>query len=1281
MDDVPDQNEIDDADSLASTAASEAEAEYLVNDIHAERRFYVEPDSEDDEGVFITQYLVEWAGYSMDRCSWEPREMFTSEETLDAWEEKKKQIAKGKVKPRFNLKSWEKRMALLEKKTKKRKEDRRRKREQRARQKSLPQAESSRLANSDMIDAHEPEAGIASHRAPRRLSVDSTTSALFVPAETPPPSKTVNRQYLQQIAPPRSATSSTQTPRSEPLGSTTLIAQAETTPGKPNSRLSQLAKRLNVKHKPPARPKSPPQAAKPTLSSFGAGPGTNRAYRENKWSERAPDLSQMELMKPSEFPPRTNIRATTSVVGPSVTSPKSPKAANQAASENSVSLTGPLKAGQTNDKVTTQPQKPVVLAPSSVTAPPESRSSKLGSTISISSPATQSLTNLTQPVDSVDSTISTFSPLGEAPLTNPGRSTSALTAPSSAQANIDTSTGPSASTRTVFPPVVLSGAHAEATSKKPAGPSDSLTALSPAIPTRPCAMANLERPTENRGSQDSRETVRRYDTYRPESAYKPVRANTYRPSELSRRPSPTRWSPPSRRSRSPSPSRPSRSSHRDMGGSYVPRSPSPSHYPLASRTSNSMGLDGNPSNAQAFVPTEPRAGPPAQPSLSMAAQIASMPVRTTWARGCIKIGNYWCNKALGEVLVHMFIGPDKRPLGAFRLCGIRPAVRQCLIFAKNRKTHQVELWFKHICTVREYRRLCESGTENSVRSTGWVEGFSDTNENLFHLAEDLRKDDLVAIHYPEEQSKGPAPVVWLAWSRGSQEFNFPQHDEVPPGIPLFVAVRTMLAPVEDLAASRPSQPSERPHSLLPDTSLSLRVEPPSAGDGIGSGSSARLSNFHHDTRISGSLQSRGTVAPAPAQILPPANELKDNSICANPQLQDNLATQVAQAAAQALDEYMKAHKISVEELATIEEGGKLPKTHMFYLHFPRGNKEVEMDLQLLQELLKYHDKIIFTSDSPEGWAKFVHSSRQGVAIFHESFAGYDTLQPPLNSVLPTNSFNFWIVRIQGPLELVDPRYCSPGDHGLRIFPYGGVILLTEDMLSDLKGVAVTLQWIRNINKYKRKTWTLMLPPGILEWIERRLSDKKHSQDHGLLLLIQMLVIKNNATDAGTGLFDEASLHLNSKSNVIAPSLNEYGTRTEHHDLKIKDKLERDADHLIEFFAGWSIINIPRFRNFIAVTSFGISTGTRWDKWGHMTVMRGGFGHFFKRFKIDSAGLMGYLSGGAKLQSSTSQVTTPMTATTPQTPNRASYNSNASIQSIFTGSPNSNGTNKYPAPYK
>lgn len=752
MNNASDRSGIGDTDSLASTAESEEAAEYLVNDIHAERRFYVEPDSEDDEGVFVTQYLVEWAGYSMDRCSWEPKEMFTSEETLDGWEEKKKQIAEGRL-PRFNLKSWEKHMALLEKKTKKRKEDRRRKREQRARHKSPLQAESARLANPDIIDAHEPEAGITSRRAPSRLSVDSTTSALFVPAETPPPSKNVAPQSLQQIVPPRSATSIAQTPWSNPLGTTTLVAHVETTQSKlPNSRLSQLAKKLTAKHKRPARQTSPPQAAKPTLSSFGTGPGAKRAYRENKWNERAPDLSQMELMKPSEFPPRTNIGATTSVVGPSVTSPKSPEAQSQPASGNSVSLTGPLKThtGQTNDKATKQPQKPVVLAPSSVMAPPMSRSSNLGSTasvsssavlsgptaplnlerrvgpvdstISISSQATQPKSfpqpNLTQSAASADSIVSTFSPPGEAPLTNPaGRSTSAVTAPSEAprppsQANIDRPTGPSASASSVFPPVVHSGARTEATSVKPAVLSGSnISAFPPAIPTKPRAMANFERHTENRDSQDSRETVRRWDTYRPDSPRQPnntILADTYRPSELSRRSSPSRWSSPPRRSppyRQSPPSRRSRSP--PSRKSSPPRRPSelPHRSPPPSRPSR-------PSIRGMGDRYAPRSSP--QPSLSIAERIARMPVRDSWAPGCVRISKYFCNQALGEILVHVFIGPDKSPRGAFRLCGIRSDVKQSLISAKNPKTHQVEVWFKHLCTVREYERLCESSV--SIRS-------------------------------------------------------------------------------------------------------------------------------------------------------------------------------------------------------------------------------------------------------------------------------------------------------------------------------------------------------------------------------------------------------------------------------------------------------------------------------------------------------------------------------------------------------------------------------------
>ncbi|KAI3137242.1 hypothetical protein CBS147326_3491 [Penicillium roqueforti] len=1242
-----DASGVGDVDSLASTAQSEEEAEYLVNDIHAERRFYVEPDSEDDEGVFITQYLVEWAGYSMDRCSWEPKEMFTSEETLDGWEEKKKQIAEGKVTP-FNLKSWEKHMKLLEKKTKKRKEERRRKREQRARQKNLPQTELSRLANPDIIDAHEPEPPISSHGAPNRLSVDSTaSSALFVPAETPPPSKNAARQSLLQTAPPTGTTS-----RNEPPKPRTSIAQTETTSSKlPNSRLSQLAKRITAKYKLPARQKSPPQAAKPILSSFATGPGAKRAYRDKKWGERPPDLSQMELMKPSEFPPRMNIGSTISVVGPSVTSPKTLEAQNQSASENPVDLTGLLKThiGQIDDKAAKQPQEHVLLAPSSAMAPPVSRSSNLGSTRSVSSsgldperpigsldslpPSTQSKsipqTNLTYP-GSVDSIASTSSSLGEAPLTNPvGRSTSALTAPSlaprpSPQANINTSTCPPASTGSVLPPVILSGGRAEGNSVKDAGllSGSSLTVISPAIPTKPRAMVNLERVTENRDSHDSplssvialsmvtalstatvttisQVTVTALSVVTV-TAFSMVTVTAFSMVTVT--------------------------ALSMVTVTTISQVTVTAFSQVTITTLSAITVTAPRLAVKVFppylsiaplVPTGPKARPPAQPGLSIAPLVPRMPVRAYRPSTCIKIGKYWCVK--GDALVNMFMGSDRKFLGAFRLCGFRTDIQKSLVMTKNPKTKQIEVWFRHLCTVGEYERLCESSATNSVLSTGWVEGFSDTNENLFHLAENLRKDDLIAIHYPPRRRNGNGPpIVLVAWSYGSQEFKFPHpDDEVPPGIPLLVAARTMLAPIEILWSSGPNQPHGRPHGFLPNTSLSLRVKAP-RDDSLESGSPPRRSDFHRDITMSGSVHSRETLAPAPAQSLPPTSELRDNSMCAIPHPQDEQAAR----AVQAVEDFMKAHKINVEELATIEEGGKLSKADIFYLHFPLGNEEIQKELQLLQVHLKYHEKILFTSNSPGDWAKFVHNSRQGVAIFHESFVGYDTLQPPLNSVLPAHSFNFWMVRIQRPLELVDPR--------------------------------------------------------ILEWIEMRLGDENHSQDHGLLLLIYTLIIKNNVTDPRAALFDKASLHHNSRSNVIAPSLDEYCSRTEHHDLRIKDKVERDADHLIEFFAGWSLINIPRFRNFVAVTSLSAPTGARWDKWGHMTVMRGGFGHFFKRFKIDSLTLMAYLSG-PKLQPS-SQATTPVAMSTPQTPNWTSHNSNASIQSTLTSS-NGNGTKQYPAPYK
>ena len=67
-----------DGSSSDSSSASGQEDEYVVNSIIAQ----CEPeDGEDGEGL----YLVRWEGYPDNQCTWEPRESFLSDETLDQW--------------------------------------------------------------------------------------------------------------------------------------------------------------------------------------------------------------------------------------------------------------------------------------------------------------------------------------------------------------------------------------------------------------------------------------------------------------------------------------------------------------------------------------------------------------------------------------------------------------------------------------------------------------------------------------------------------------------------------------------------------------------------------------------------------------------------------------------------------------------------------------------------------------------------------------------------------------------------------------------------------------------------------------------------------------------------------------------------------------------------------------------------------------------------------------------------------------------------------------------
>lgn len=60
----------------------------------------------------------------------------------------------------------------------------------------------------------------------------------------------------------------------------------------------------------------------------------------------------------------------------------------------------------------------------------------------------------------------------------------------------------------------------------------------------------------------------------------------------------------------------------------------------------------------------------------------------------------------GEVLAHVYFGPEKKFIGAVRLCGMSEYAKNDLLASKG-SGRQFELWFKELCTVEEYGTLCE----------------------------------------------------------------------------------------------------------------------------------------------------------------------------------------------------------------------------------------------------------------------------------------------------------------------------------------------------------------------------------------------------------------------------------------------------------------------------------------------------------------------------------------------------------------------------------------------
>ncbi|GMF73534.1 unnamed protein product [Aspergillus oryzae] len=221
-----------------------------------------------------------------------------------------------------------------------------------------------------------------------------------------------------------------------------------------------------------------------------------------------------------------------------------------------------------------------------------------------------------------------------------------------------------------------------------------------------------------------------------------------------------------------------------------------------------------------------------------------------------------------------------------------------------------------------------------------------------------------------------------------------------------------------------------------------------------------------------------------------------------------------------------------------------------------------------------------------------------------------------------------------------------------MFQTGGVILITADyMLSDPRGTVVVLSWFEDYAKSRYPgTWKLMLRPDIT------------------------FIGDTKSRDILTGA--EAGYTPNT---VISPSkLPGYGFRTDDEIPDIpKDRTltqeQRNADHLVEFYAGWALINCYQFRKFYVLTASALP---RWDEWHHLQI-RVGSTAFMKYFEINYRWYWEKLKHSAARSNYHSERSS-QTPFTPQTPKAGSSESAISRPTPSYIPPLSH---HYPQPYQ
>ncbi|KAL2812122.1 hypothetical protein BJX63DRAFT_397631 [Aspergillus granulosus] len=645
----------------------------------------------------------------------------------------------------------------------------------------------------------------------------------------------------------------------------------------------------------------------------------------------------------------------------------------------------------------------------------------------------------------------------------------------------------------------------------------------------------------------------------------------------------------------------------------------------------------------------------------------------------------------GELYVSMFFGPDKQDIGNARLCGIDPG-HTVRIF-QTKADNKIEIWFRYLCTLDEYEYLCRRQPRNIKYSNGWVEGFDDTEPRIRTVADILQQNSLLAI----AQINNREDDALLAYLPRSAVFGFLDDTPSRPGRGyLRLALRSYLGPLDRLnrhltinhqqltnpgirsqTGSLESIKTNRPITAKQSDKRSAAQENP-----------RQLSpnpltfDVQHSTVSRPSPVSKKTVAHRLTQPTSPITEDSDQLMVESMDLSITSAQAPAfghdeappHAGTSWDDEFLKRFEITFDDLATLGAAVKGQKADMFYVWFPDNSEMVGRERNAIESFLKLHTGLLYSNSVKGDWEKFVATSKKanmpGAILFHESFIDYHKV-PSLRDLLRRSVTGCWNISLSQPLQ-----YVGHSVHKQRLFPHGGVFLITEDfMVNRLEGTLIILAWFHEwLQKKFPGNWKLMVRPGIQKWVLKQAEISNGPQQPLWLAMYHLL------DQLGVSASDDPNFENDYINTFVVspPTLPMYGLRTAEDSPDVPHDASqeyRDTDHLAEFFTGWTLMYAHRFRRFIMLTT--LEPLPRWTEWQHIEIRRGS-GDFFTAFSIDPNAIWSKLTKGASKSALHGESLPAYTPRTPRQPSAATSKPQLASSASHSQTPLKH---KYAQPYQ